>query len=89
MNHSTGRRPTSMPTMMDYTTQGDPNQVVPTTYINIVQASTQNQFFHANNFFVPDSSNRCIHEIRDKVFHARYLENGNNAFAYLLELNFP
>ena len=43
----------------------------------------QNQFFCTNNLFIPDSSNRCIHEIRDKVFHAGYLENGNNA--YLLE----
>ena len=73
-----------MPTTMDYTTQGDPNQVAPPTYINTVQATAQNQFFHTNNFFVPDGSNRRIHEIRDKVFHTRYLENGNNA--YLLEL---
>ena len=37
-----------------------------------------------NNFFVPDGSNRQIHQIDNKVFHAGYLENGNNA--YLLEL---
>ena len=73
-----------MPTTMDYTTQGDPNQVAPPTYINTVQATTQNQFLHTNNFFIPDGSNRCIHKIRDKVFHAGYLENGNNV--YLLEL---
>ena len=83
-NHSTGGRPTSTPTTMDYTTQGDPNQVTPPTYINMAQATAQNQFFRTNNFFIPDGSNRCIHEILDKVFHARYLENGNNA--YLLEL---
>ena len=83
-HHSARERPTSMPTMKDYTTQGDPNQVAPPTYIKMVQATAQNQFFHTNNFFVPDGSNRHIHEIRDKVFHARYLENGNNA--YLLEL---
>ena len=82
-NHSTGGRPTSMPTTMDYTTQGDPNQVPP-VYINMAQATTQNQFFCTNNFFIPDGSNRCIQEINDKVFHAGYLENGNNA--YLLEL---
>ena len=69
---------------MDYTTQGDPNQVPPPVYINTAQATTQNQFFRTNNFFVPDGSNRCIHEIKDKVFHAGYLENRNNA--YLLEL---
>ena len=72
-----------MPSTMDYTTQGDPNQVPP-VYINTAQATMQNQLFHANNFFVPDGSNRRIHDIKDKVFHAGYLENGNNA--YLLEL---
>ena len=83
MTHSTGGRPTSTPSTIDYTTQGDPNQI-PLVYINTAQATTQNQFFHTNNFFVPDGSKRHIHEIKDKVFHARYLENGNNA--YLLEL---
>ena len=73
-----------MPTTMDYTTQGDPNQVTPPIHINTAQATAQNQFFHTNNFFIPDSSNRCIHEIRDKVFHDGYLDNGNNT--YLLEL---
>ena len=82
--YSTGGRPTSMPSTMDYTTQGDPNQVPPPVYINTAQATTQNQFFHTNNVFIPDGSNRHIHKIRDKVFHAGYLENGNNA--YLLEL---
>ena len=81
--HSTGGRPTSTPSTMDYTTQGDPNQAPP-VYINMAQATRQSQFFCTNNFFIPDSSNRCIHEIKDKVFHFRYLENRNNA--YLLEL---
>ena len=70
--------------MMDYTTQGDLNQVTSPIYINTAPSTTQNKFCHTNNFFVPDGSNRRIHEIRDKVFHAGYLENGNNA--YLLEL---
>ena len=83
MTHSTGGRPTSTPSTMDYTTQGDPNRVPP-VYINTAQGSTQNQLFCTNNFFVLDSSNRDIHEIKDKIFHAGYLENGNNA--YLLEL---
>ena len=81
--HSTGGRPTSMPSTMDYTTQGDPNQVPP-VYINMAQTTKQHPFFRTNNFFIPDGSNRHIHEIKDKVFHAGYLENGNNA--YLLEL---
>ena len=84
MHHSTRGRPTSTLTTMDYTTQGDPNQVAPLTYLNTALATAQNQCFRTNNFFVPDGSNRHIHEIWDKVFHTRYLENGNNA--YLLEL---
>ena len=83
MTHSIGGRPTSTPSTMDYTTQGDPNQVPP-VYINMAQATTQNELFRTNTFFVPDGSNRRIHEIKDKVFHAGYLENGNNV--YLLEL---
>ena len=77
-------RPTSTPTTMDYMTQGDPNQVAPPTYINTAQATAQNQFLRTNNFFIPDGSNRCIHQIHDKVFCTGYLENGNNA--YLLDL---
>ena len=42
------------------------------------------EFLGTNNFFMPDGSNRRIHQIHNKVFHAGYLENGNNA--YLLEL---
>ena len=87
-HNSTRGRPTSTLTTMDYTTQGDPNQVAPSTPINtLVQVKTQNQFLGTNNFFIPDDSNRCIHEIRDKVFHTGYMENGNKA--YLLELPKP
>ena len=46
--HSIGGRPTSTPSTMDYTTQGDPNQVPP-VYINTAQATTQNQLFCTNN----------------------------------------
>ena len=80
--NSTTERSTSTLTTMDYTTQGDPNQVAPPTYNNTAQAMAKNQFFHTNNFFIPDSSNRCIHEIWDKVFLTGH--NGKNA--YLLEL---
>ena len=82
--HSTGGIPTSMPSTMDYTIQGDPNQVPPPVYINTAKTTAHNQSFHTNNFFVPDGTNRHIHEIKDKNFHAGYLENGNNV--YLLEL---
>ena len=44
----------------------------------------QTEFLNTNNYFVPDGSDRQIHQIPNKVFKVGYLENGNNA--YLLEL---
>ena len=74
-------RPTSTPTPSDYTTQGDPDA----SPSNLFKSSDiGDEFLGTNNFFMPDGSNRRIHQIDDKVFHAGYLENGNNA--YLLEL---
>ena len=49
-----------------------------------MSTATETEFHGTNNFFVPDGSDRRIHQIHNKVFHAGYLENGNNA--YLLEL---
>ena len=80
LNHQ-AKRPTSTPTTSDYTTQGDPN-ASPSNLFRSDDIS--DEFLGTNNFFMPDGSNRQIHQIDNKVFHAGYLENGNNA--YLLEL---
>ena len=78
-NHQ-AKRPTSTPTTSDYTTQGDPD-----ASRNLFRSNDiSDEFLGTNNFFVPDGSNRWIHQIDNKVFHAGYLENSNNA--YLLEL---
>ena len=82
-NPTTGK-PTSMPMTMDYMTQGDPSQAAPSTPLMFMSTTIKNQFLGTNNFFIPDGSDRHIHDIRDKVFHVSDLENGNNA--YLLEL---
>ena len=80
LNHQ-AERPTSTPTTSDYTTQGDPD----TSPSNLFRSNViSDEFLGTNNFFVPDGSNRWIHQIDNKVFHAGYLENSNNA--YLLEL---
>ena len=76
-------RPMSTPTTADYTTQGDPD-ASPSTSNLFRSTATDVEFLGTNNFFVPDGSDRHIHQIDNKVFHAGYLENGNNA--YLLEL---
>ena len=80
LNHQ-AERPTSTPTTSDYTTQGDPDA----SPSNLFRSNDiSDEFLGTNNFFVPDGSNRWIHQIDNKVFHAGYLEIGNNA--YLLEL---
>ena len=79
-NHQ-AERPTSTPMPSDYTTQGDPDA----SPSNLFKSSDiDNEFLGTNNFFMPDGSNRWIHQMDNKVFHAGYLENSNNA--YLLEL---
>ena len=82
-HNSTMERPMSTPTTTYYTTQGDPN-ISPSTPNLFRSTATDVEFLGTNNFFIPDGSDRCIHQINNKVFHAGYLENGNNA--YLLEL---
>ena len=65
----------------DYMTQGDPDaspSTSPKTH------DTNNEFLGTNNFVIPDGSNRWIHQIQNKVFHAGYLENGNNAHHLML-----
>ena len=74
-------RTTSTPTPSDYTTQGDPDALPSSLFKS---NDINDEFLGTNNFFMPDGSNRRIHQIYKKEFHAGYLENGNNA--YLLEL---
>ena len=75
------KRPISTPTPSDYTTQGDPDASPSSSF---KPNDINDEFLCTNNVFMPDGSNRQIHQINNKVFHAGYLENGNNA--YLLEL---
>ena len=72
---------TSTPTPSNYTTQGDPNASPSSSSRSL---DITNKFLGTNNFFVPNGSNRWFHQIQNKIFHACYLDNGNNV--YLLEL---
>ena len=74
-------RTTSTQTPSNYTTQGDPDASPSSSF---KPQDVNDEFLGTNNFFMPDGSNRQIHQIHNKVFHAGYLENSNNA--YLLEL---
>ena len=84
-HNSTTEKLMSTSTTTDYTTQGDPNEVSPSTPTNMfMSTATETEFLGTNIFFIPDGSDSCIHQIHNKVFDAGYLENGNNA--YLQEL---
>ena len=72
---------TSTPTPSNYMTQGDPNA---SPSGSSRSHDITNKFLGTNNFFEPDGNNRQIHQIQNKIFHAGYLDNGNNA--YLLDL---
>ena len=64
-HNPTTERPTSTPTTVDYITQGDPN-ASPSTPSLFRSTATDIEFLGTNNFFVPDGSNRRIHQI-DKI----------------------
>ena len=83
MHNPATERPTSTPTTADYTTQGDPD-ASPSTSNLFRSTATDDEFLGMNNCFIPDGSDRHIHQIDNKDFHAGYLENGNNT--YLVEL---
>ena len=59
--NSTTEKPMSTPTTTYYTTQGDPNQVSPSTPPNMfMPTATETEFLGTNNFFIPDGSDRHI-----------------------------
>ena len=76
-------RPVSTPSMVDCSTQGDPNQMAPQRNHGYNQNNPSVPIQH-NDYLIPDGSDRCIHDIQDKTFHRGILENGHNA--YLVEL---
>ena len=65
-------RPMSTPMTVDYTTQGDPD-TSPTTSNLFRSTATDDKFLGMNNFFVPDGSDRHIHQIDNRVFLCRLL----------------
>ena len=59
---------TSTPTPSDYMAQGDPNASPSSSSRS---HDITNEFLGTNNFFVPDGSNRRIHQIQNKSFSCR------------------
>ena len=67
-HNPTTERPMSTPMTTDYTTQGDPN-ISPSTPNLFRSTATDIEFLGTDNFFVPDGSDRCIHQIDNKVMY--------------------
>ena len=78
------KRPVLTPSTVDYSTQGDPNQIASQGNHEYSQDNSTTAIQNTNNYLIPDGSDRCIHDIQDKILHNGILENGHNA--YLVEL---
>ena len=78
------KRPVSTPSMVDYATQGNPNQMAPQGKHEYSQNNSTTAIQNTNNYLISDGSDRCIHDVWDKTLHIGILENGCNA--YLVEL---
>ena len=78
------KRPVSTPSTVDYSTQVDPDQVASIANNAYIQKNATTAIQNTNNYLIPDSSNRHIHNLQNKTFHVGILENGHNA--YLVEL---
>ena len=78
------QRPVSTPSKVDYSIQGDPNQIAPQGNYEYNQSSLTTPIQNTNNYLIPDGSDRCIHDIWDNALPNGILENGHNA--YFVEL---
>ena len=78
------KRPVSTPSTVDYSTQGDPNQIAPQGNHEYSQNNSTTAIQNTNNYLIPDGSDRCIRDLQEKILHISILENGHNA--YLVEL---
>ena len=78
------KRPVLTPSTVDYSTQGDRDQVAPKANHEYSQNNPTTAIQNTNNYLIPDGSYRCIHDLQDKTLHTGILENGHNA--YLVEL---
>ena len=67
-------RPVSTPFMVDYSTQGDRNQIAPQGNHEYSQNDSTTAIQNTSNYLIPDGSDRCIHDIQDKILHIGILE---------------
>ena len=68
-------RPVATPSTVDYSTQGDPNQMAHQGNYEYNQNNSTMPIQHTNNYLIPDGSDVHIHDIWDKTLHIGILEN--------------
>ena len=68
-------RPTPTPDMVDYSTQGDPDQAAP------LNEHIPKEFHGTNNYLIPDGTDHRIHDIQKKTFLF--------IFVYTLDTTYP
>ena len=69
---------------IDYSTQGDPDKTALAAPASKMYMQDITTMQNSNNYLIPDGSNRQIHDLANKKFHAGILENEHNA--YLVKL---
>ena len=70
----TPQRPTSTPATVDYSTQGDPDQVPQPVDNKYIPPNSTTARQNTNNFLISDSSDTCIHDLHNKAFHVGILD---------------
>ena len=78
------KRPVSTPSTVDYSTQGDPDQVAPPANNVYNKNNSTTAIQNTNNYLIPDGSDRHNHDLQNKTHHMGILKNEHNA--YLVEL---
>ena len=62
-HHKQPKRPVSTPSTVDYSTQGDPNQIAPQGNHEYSQNNSTTAIQNTYNYLIPDGSDRHIHDI--------------------------
>ena len=70
------KRPVLTPSMVNYSTQGDPNQMTPQENHGYSQNNSTAAIQNTNNYLIPDGSDRHIHDVWNTTLHIGILENG-------------
>ena len=65
-------KPVSTSSIVDYSTQGNLNQVAPPANNVYSQNNFTIAIQNTNNYLIPDGTDKCTHDLQDKTFHKEW-----------------